>query len=45
MEPATVLVRAFQVHDFVLAAVADAPDAGKAGEMLRVFQNEGVCGA
>ena len=42
MEPAAMLVGAFEVHDAVLAAVALALDAGEAREVLRVFQREGV---
>ncbi len=36
------LVRAFEIHDFVLAAVAYAIDAGKAREMLRIIEREGM---
>ena len=45
LEPAAVLVGAFQVHHAVLAAVALAADAGELREGLRVLQREGVRGA
>ena len=45
LEPAAVLVGAFQVHDAVAAAVALAADAGELREGLRVLQGEGVGGA
>ena len=38
------LVGAFQVHDGIGAAVALAADAGELGEVLGVFQREGVRG-
>ena len=45
MEPAAVLVGAFQIHHGVAAAVDLALDAGELREMHRVFQHEGVGGA
>ncbi len=42
MEPAAVLVAAFQIHHGVLAAIDLALDAGKAGKMHGVFQHEGM---
>ncbi len=42
MEPAAMLVGAFEIHDLVGAAIALAMDAGKARKILRVFQREGV---
>ena len=45
MEPAAVLVGAFQIHHRVAAAVDLALDAGELREMHRVFQHEGVGGA
>ena len=45
MEPAAVLVGAFQIHHGVFAAVDLALDAGELREMHRVFQHEGVGGA
>ncbi len=42
MEPAAVLVGAFQVHDGIRPAIPAAADAGKARKMFRVFQREGV---
>src|SRR5664280_772291 len=44
MEPAAVLVAAFQIHDLIFAAVDLALDAGELREMDRVFQHEGVGG-
>ena len=45
MEPAAVLVGAFQIHHRVAAAVDLALDAGELREMHRVLQHEGVRGA
>ena len=45
LEPAAMLVGAFQVHDAVLAAVAQAADAGEARKLLGVLQREGMRGA
>src|SRR4051794_18932203 len=42
MKPAAVLVRAFQIHDGVLAAALTTADARKCREMARVFEREGV---
>ena len=42
MEPAAVLVGAFEIHHRVGPAVVLALDAGEAREMLRVLQHEGV---
>ena len=42
MKPAAMLVRAFEIHDLVAAAVAHALDAGEAGKMLRVFERESM---
>ncbi len=42
MEPAAMLVRAFEIHHRVAAAVDLALDAGERGEMLGVLQHEGV---
>ena len=36
------LVRAFEIHDLVAAAVAHALDTGKAGKILRVFERESM---
>ena len=44
VEPAAVLVGAFQVHDGIGAAVALADDAGELGKVHRIFQREGVRG-
>jgi hypothetical protein len=40
MEPAAMLVRAFEIHHLVRPAVALAVDAGEAGEMHGVFQHK-----
>ena len=45
LEPAAVLVGAFEIHHGVGAAVALAADAGEAGKFLGVLQHEGVGGA
>src|SRR5665811_1566018 len=45
MEPAAVLVAAFQIHHRVLAAVDLALDTGELREVHRVLQHEGVRGA
>src|ERR1019366_5242029 len=42
MEPAAVLVAAFEIHHGVLAAIDLALDAGELREMNRVLQHEGV---
>ncbi len=42
MEPAAVLVGALEVHDLVRSAVAQAADAGEAGELFGTLQREGV---
>ncbi len=42
VEPATVLVAAFEIHHGVFAAVGLALDAGERREMNRVFKHEGV---
>jgi hypothetical protein len=42
MEPAAVLVGAFEIHHGVVAAVLLTADAGEGGKVLRVFQHEGV---
>src|SRR5215471_4519580 len=42
LEPATVLVGAFEIHHDVRAAVVFAPDAGEAREMFRVFEHESM---
>ena len=42
MEPAAMLVRAFEIHDLVGAAIDLAIDAGEAVEMHGVFKREGV---
>ncbi len=44
VEPAAVLVGAFQVHDGIGAAVALADDAGELGKVHGIFQREGVRG-
>ena len=44
VEPAAMLVGAFQVHDGIGAAVALADDAGELGKVHRVFQREGMRG-
>ena len=40
LEPAAMLVGAFEIHHLVLAAVDVAADAGKAGEMDRVLEHD-----
>jgi hypothetical protein len=45
MEPAAMLVRAFEIHHGIVAAVLPALDAGKAREVARVLQREGMRGA
>ena len=42
LEPAAMLVGAFEIHHGVVAAVGLALDAGEARKMHRVFQHEGV---
>ena len=42
LEPAAMLVGAFEIHDAVLAAVAHALDAGERREVLRILQREGM---
>ena len=39
------LVRAFQIHHAVFAAIDHAVDIGKAGEMFRRVQDIGMCRA
>ena len=42
LEPAAMLVGAFEIHHLVVAAVDGALDAGKAGEMERVLEHVGM---
>ena len=42
VEPAAMLVRAFEIHHFILAAIDLAMDAGKAGKGDRIVEHEGV---
>ena len=42
LEPAAVLVGAFQIHHLVVAAVAPALDAGQTGEVDRVLEHVGM---
>ena len=42
LEPAAMLVGAFQIHDFVRAAVDLAVDVGEAGEMLGIAEHVGM---
>src|SRR3954463_8954895 len=42
MEPAAMLIGAFQIHHGIRPAMDLAPDARKAGEMPPILQHEGV---
>ena len=45
LKPAAMLVRAFEIHHRVFAAVDRPPDAGQSWKVLGVLEDEGVGGA